>query len=425
MQFNKRWAAKLEKKKAKQEEREQRLRLQAEQNQKRKDEEDAKRKINPFASGASQQTGGGLFGGGFGDSAQANPFASASAAGEQSTDSPVAAGNEGQLQSSGANDEDDEEDDESEVDEQDRLAEEMAMKAAVEEAATNQADWTAKAPAYQPALYLNTVPESSSSARAGDKAETAKLTNKETASVKASQGLNASDSELKGLEKESYERMMLNGVDEVFEKFVARVGAEGRQVVRYELGGTPLSFNAQGEVYDALWPKASAGRGTAVSKAAFGPQAGNQRSYDASKVPPCPVCNSPRNFEVQLMPALINTLRPEKIKGDDSTSGDANADQHLDAQTRRRMELEAALGKKLAAQPDADGITRTGAANGQDAAATGPARLDRKTGLCWSTAMIFVCEKDCCIPRGTGEEGGSNEEGETWREEWVALQFED
>ena len=37
---------------------------------------------------------------------------------------------------------------------------------------------------------------------------------------------------------------------------------------------------------------------------------------------------------------------------------------------------------------------------------------DAPTGLLWSTALIFVCSKDCC--------DGS----EAWADEWVGLQYE-
>lgn len=296
------------------------------------------------------------------------------------------------------------------------------MKAALTTASSSHSDWASKAPHYTPPLYLNTVPEASSSARAGDKA--IKLT-KEAAALRkkaeAAKANDATDDELRGLEKESYERMMLVGVDEVLEKFMARVGAEGRQVVRYELGGQPLPFNGQGDLYDALWPKqkqgagiTTVGRGAAAAAAA---NAANGRSYDPSKVPPCEACGSKRTFELQLMPALVHTLRADKIQdADASQEGAKDSDaQQLDAEARRRRDLEAALGRRLAPKPDADGISRSG---GEEAAKASAVASGGKTGLCWSTAMVFVCEKDCCIPR-------EEQEGESWREEWCGLQFED
>lgn len=274
------------------------------------------------------------------------------------------------------------------------------MKSAISEAAPSHEDWSRTSPRYQPCLYLDTVPEASSSARAGERAQAAKLTAKEAASLKASGGgtaANATDEELKGLEKEGYERMLLDGMDEVLEKFIARVGAEGRQVVRYELGGQPLPFSAQGEVFNALWPK----------KAAVSP---SHRKYDTSRVPPCEACGGPRTFELQLMPNLVNTLRAERIIGDTHVGSLPDTQSTLDEETRKRRQLEAALGKRLANPPSSDGISRS--------ESTSSTTLDTKTGLVWSTAIIFVCEADCCIPRDQAE-------GETWREEWVGLQFED
>lgn len=390
LQFNQRWAAKLEKQKARQEAREARKREKAEQERARRAEEESKRKINPFSSnttGASSGASGNLFGGAFGASgANSNPFSKPV---EQAPQAPTASVEGDESESSEDEDEDEDE----------RMEEEAAMKAALQETSAND-PWASSASSYRPAYYLNTVPEASSSARAGEKAQKAKLTKSEAAALKSAGGGTAPDAtaeELKGLEKEGYEKLMAVGMDDVLEKFIARVGAEGRQVVRYEMGGQPLSFSAQGDLYKMLWPKKASARPT----------------YDASKVPNCEVCGSKRTFEAQLMPNLVNTLRPEKIEGEDALA-DALSQAALDRETQRRQELSAALGKQLQPQPGADGITRTSA---EDLEA-----LKRKTGLCWSTVMIFVCEKDCCIPRG-GTAG--NKEGETWREEWVGMQFED
>lgn len=416
LQYNARWAAKLEKKKANQQQRAERRRQQEEQSRKRKEEEEARSKVNPFASGASAMNGGGglggsLFGGGGAFGSGGNPFStSAAPAAAPSTNAqPPAQQDATTEEEDDASDGSDSEADSAAEDEA-RLAEELAMKAALTTASASQSNWVPSlAPHYAPPLYLNTVPESSSSARAGDKAS--KLT-KEAAALKkkalAASADNATDEELKVMEKESYERTMLVGVDEVLEKFMARVGSEGRQVVRYELGGQPLPFNAQGELYDTLWPKAKT--------------AGHGRSYDPSRIPPCEACGSRRTFELQLMPALVHTLRADKIQGAESEKDLATNDDdaNVDAESRRRRDLEAALGRRLAPQPDKDGITRSkgdaaAAADGSSTVAAGG-----KTGLCWSTAMVFVCEKDCCIPRP--EEG---KDGETWREEWVGTQFED
>lgn len=285
-------------------------------------------------------------------------------------------------------------------------------------------EWQSQVASYQPSLYLSTVPEASSSARAGEKAVKAKLAKQNGAAADSDDDDdddgdddgNTGDADLKGFEKEGYERMMLAGMDDVLEKFIARVGAEGRQVVRYEMGGQPLPFSAQGDLYKQLWPASqnANGAGTAVSRGNHAVAAASSRpSYDPSRVPPCPTCGSKRTFEFQLMPNLVNNLRPDSIRGGQNDAQDPSADG--DAATRRRRDLEAVLGKSLPSLPGADGVTRSRPEDA-DAAAK---RLTQKTGLCWSTAIVFVCSKDCCIP----DEGGK--EGETWKEEWVGLQFED
>ncbi|CAO1616898.1 unnamed protein product [Parajaminaea phylloscopi] len=401
LQHNPRWAAKLAKKKARSDAREERARQQVEQQRQREKDAAALKQVNPFSVATKTQGsfafGSDLFGGGFkpaGTGASAQEGAQA----PQDTTSSAEGDDDSDASSS----------DEEEEEEQDRLAEEMAMKAALSGVSARENDWTATTTSsYQPPLYLNTVPEASSSARAGERAANAKLTAKEAAELKASGGgtaSNATSDELAGLEKEGYERMMLDGMDEVLEKFIARVGAEGRQVVRYEMGGQPLPFSAQGDVYDALWPATKAVGSKVVGAAAA-------RRYDASRIPPCEACGGARTFEVQLMPNLVNTLRADKIAsapsdhareiGEESPAKPAPS---VDEETRKRQELEAALGKKLLASSDANNTQETS--------------LDRKTGLVWSTALVFVCAQDCCISRDSVE-------GETWREEWVGLQFED
>lgn len=453
LQYNARWAARLEKQRQKKEAREERKRQQLEQAKARKAEEEAKSKVNPFSMDSSSSTstastglGSNLFGGGgdFGGSqTSTNPFAppATTSAPEQDASSKSDKNNasEDDFDSDTDSDSIDEE-----AEEEEQLADELAMKTAVQQTAASslREQWSSQTSSYRPALYLNTVSEASSSARAGAKAQKKQLAKQQRGGHDSDDddddddGDDAgADEDLKGFEKEGYERMMLAGMDDVLEKFIARVGAEGRQVVRYEMGGQPLPFSAQGDLYKQLWPTStstSVSGATAISRAGHAVNAnanGNgiggphlRRTYDASRIPRCETCGSKRTFEFQLMPNLVNTLRADCIQGnnnndDDSTiSSPADA---LDASTRRRRELEAVLGKSLPSVPGpgSDGITRSA---GQDQADAAAKRLTHKTGLCWATAMVFVCEKDCCILR---EEDGK--EGETWREEWVGLQFED
>jgi pre-rRNA-processing protein TSR4 len=390
LQHNARWAAKLEKQKARKEAAAARRRTQEAAAKAREEEEAARKKVNPFSAGAGA-AGTGLGGMLFGAPAPA------AAAPQETT---VVADAE-------------QDDSESESDEEEsRLAEELAVKASLE-ATQRTADWAAAAAHYAPAQYLNTVPEPSSSAR---RAASAKLTPAAKAALKAGDGtVPNDDAGLKEWEGESYQRMMVSGVDEAFERFVARVGSEGRQVVRYELGGVPLPFCGSGIVYDKLWPQASR-NATPVSRQAMAASDKNGRTYTPSAVPPCEACGGPRTFEVQLMPNLVNLLRPTSIAGaaDEAVVLDSNAS----AEERRRREIESALGRKLPSQPDADGITRAKPQNEQQRLAE-EAALRARTGLAWSTALVYTCEQDCCLPREAAAEG------EAWREEWVGAQWEE
>ena len=383
LSFNARWAAKIERRNKRQAAKEQRLREAREAKTAREQEEEAKRKTNPFAAGAKVGApGGALFGG------DTNRFAvtDATEAGSAGTDAEVVG-----LETEGGDESEDDDD----------MAEELAIKASLDAAPRPMHDWSNESPAYLPAEYLTTYSEPSSSARAYEESKESK---KQLKKLKESGGV----SEMKGWEAEKYESMMASGVDETFERFLKRVGPNGKQVVRYEFGGTPLAFHAAGPAYDKLWPKQKPSS-TTISGAAFKSTAGRDagREYSSGGVSPCPLCGSRRVFEVQLMPNLVNTLRPGSIVG--GHQDNEKEEKEEDAETRKKREIEEALGMKLPDKPDADGITRSKPAPQDDAA-----QLARRTGLMWSTAFVFVCEKDC---RG-------EEEGEVWSEEAVEVQLE-
>ncbi|PWN50763.1 hypothetical protein IE53DRAFT_386929 [Violaceomyces palustris] len=400
LKHNPRWAAKLEKKRLRREAREARIKEQEARAKAKAEEEERKAKINPFSSKPTQSVGGGLGGMLFGAdtfSANTNPFAP----NEPSAEETATLNAEEE-----AEDDDDDDDDES-VDESDdedqRLAEEMEIKAAIADKANKVSDWVKTVSKYPP-QYISTIPEPSLSTKEEDK----KLTATQAKALKPDQEF--SQEELQSFAKEGYEKMMLDGVDDVFEKFVKRVGVEGSQVVRYEFGGVPLPFHGRGSLYKKLWPKAKRSGPTS-------------EGYNPSCIPPCPACGSSRTFEVQLMPNLVNILRAETIKKgeeqteDDEVAASSNEDEKsLDAEAKRRAEIERYLGRKLPAQPSEDGIIRSNPSELQDSSKSLPSR----TGLIWSTAVVYVCEKDCCIPRQ-----GHDSEGETWREEWIGAQFED
>lgn len=403
LQHNHRWAAKLAKQKARADAAAERRKARAEAAKAREAEQAARQKINPFAAAAAPNAAGGLGGMLFGVPA---PEPTAEAIKPKEDAAEVS---------------DEEDDDGSDSDEEtSRLAEELAVKASLE-ATQRTADWASSSTYYEPALYLNTVPEPSASAR---RAANTKLTPaaKDAAKAASKDGVAGTvlddDAGLKAWAGESYTKMMVSGVDETFERFVARVEPEARQVVRYEMGGTPLPFIASGPIFEQLWPKVKPTHVQATRPGHAPPTTGGGRSYDASQVPACPACGGKRTFEVQLMPNLVNLLKPTLIQGVEEADA-AALPSTGSADDRRRREIERALGRKLPREPDADGITRP-APQQSDAEKEEEARaMQARTGLNFATALVYVCEKDCCVPR---EDGEANE---TWREEWVGLQWEE
>ncbi|KAF9443666.1 hypothetical protein P691DRAFT_808479 [Macrolepiota fuliginosa MF-IS2] len=177
---------------------------------------------------------------------------------------------------------------------------------------------------------------------------------------------------------EAYENSL--EIDNVFDRFAKRVAHESEQCLRYELKGTPLPF-ANDTVFDKLFPEPKSNI-TTVSKATFNVSPPAKRTYSPSTsglIPPCPVCKAPRAFECQLMPNLINVLKALQDKPEDP---------------KKQTEEER---RKAVAQ----------ALKGGD-------------GMSWGTAMIFSCEKDCCI----STEGQVKEQRECWREEVVLIQWD-
>ncbi|KAJ3555516.1 hypothetical protein NM688_g2531 [Phlebia brevispora] len=152
---------------------------------------------------------------------------------------------------------------------------------------------------------------------------------------------------------EGYENSL--DVDHVFERFTKRVGYEGEQCIRYELGGVPLPF-AGDKVFDRLFP-APPPPNLPVTKPDSMVVPVQRRTYDPASIPPCPHCKGKRVFECQLMPNLINVLKPP---------GSVKKSTLTDAE--RRKEVEQVL--------------------------KGGGDVDRM-GMEWGTCMVFSCEKDC------------------------------
>ena len=110
-----------------------------------------------------------------------------------------------------------------------------------------------------------------------------------------------------------------------------------------------------------------------MTKAVFKVVPSVRRVYDASSVPRCSACGSRRVFECQLMPNLINVLRP---------SWGADSKKLTDSERRAAVKRELAGDDKEA-----------------------------KRGLEWGTCLVYSCEKDCS---GDG----------CWKEEAVYVQWD-
>ena len=141
---------------------------------------------------------------------------------------------------------------------------------------------------------------------------------------------------------------------------------------RYELRGTPLPF-ASDKTFDLLWPMPRQ-EPLPVTKAVFTVVPAVRRVYDASSVPRCSACGSVRVFECQLMPNLINVLRPSW----------ADDTQKLTDRERREAVKRALIGDNK----------------------------EVKRGLEWGTCLVYSCGKDC-----------SDNDG-CWREEIVYVQWD-
>ncbi|PIL25052.1 hypothetical protein GSI_12941 [Ganoderma sinense ZZ0214-1] len=173
---------------------------------------------------------------------------------------------------------------------------------------------------------------------------------------------------------EGYEHSMQ--VDHAFERFSKRVSYEGEQCLRYELKGAPLPY-ANDQVFNKLFPTPSP-PSLPVTRSDFMVTPARKRTYAPESLPVCPHCKSPRVFECQLMPNLINVLGTNRVEGGRSVSDEE----------RRAEVLEALKGQGKAG----------------------------RRGMEWGTCMVFSCEKDCAVR----DEGGS-----TWREEYVLVQWDE
>ena len=148
-------------------------------------------------------------------------------------------------------------------------------------------------------------------------------------------------------------------------------------IIRYELGGVPLPYSSMSPLFRKLFPGAPV---SSAPKAAEDEEDTDYSQYfDGSSVPPCPRCKSKRVFELQLVPSLITSLRPDSITTTGSAPKASEKEKVAQSEEERKKELA-----RLAAGEIDD------------------------MGMEWGTVMVFGCEADCV---GVGEE-------------WVGVEWE-
>jgi pre-rRNA-processing protein TSR4 len=284
-------------------------------------EEREKARINPFS--AKPTEAGGLFGAGaplFGAAPSSNPFAATTA-------TPAAAAAE---------------------------ASESAPSAAV--AALTIGEPTTLAPplpAYQPAQYLTTTDEYLPPPESDD----------EDVDSDDDEDDNTPEAKAAWRGDDGWDKLLPKGVDDVFEKFVRRIQSAddaSTQVLRYDFGAVPLPYSSSSALFKKLFPKAPIRKVSSeeddVDLAEY---------YNPSFIPKCPRCKGTRVFEAQLVPQLINVLRPSAL----CTTGAAPTAKAAAAglsEQQRKAQLA------LLAKGEADGDEME-----------------------WGTIMVFSCARDC------------------------------
>lgn len=291
-------------------------------------EERAKARINPFT--AKDAPAGGLFGSAqplFG-AAAANPFAAPAPAGEAAPAAAVAAPTEAVA----------------------------ALSIATEPVILGP-----PLPAYQPAQYLATIDEYLPLPESDDE-DDVDSDDDETPEMKAE------------WRDEGWERLLPKGVDDIFERFVRRLDSAedgSTQVLRYDFGAVPLPYSSSSALFKKLFPGAPVRAPSSEEEEVY-----LADWYKPSFIPPCPRCKGKRVFEVQLVPQLINVLRPSAL----STTGAAPVPAPAKNLTEDERKAE---------------LTRLAKGEGE-------------SEMEWGTIMVFSCEKDCV---GVGEE-------------WVGVEWE-
>lgn len=220
-------------------------------------------------------------------------------------------------------------------------------------------------PAYHPVQYLSTIEEYIPPV--DDDVSVASSDDDESPEQKAE------------WREEGWEKVLPRNVDEVFENFVRRLDqADGgkKQVLRYELGGVPLPYSSASPLTRKLFP----GCEKPLTK---DEELDLSALYTLKSIPTCPRCGGKRVFELQLVPSLINILRPHTI----STTGEAPKASAPKAATEEERKKELA---KLAAGVKEETST------------------DEEGEMEWGNILVYGCERDCV---GVGEE-------------WVGVEWE-
>lgn len=93
-------------------------------------------------------------------------------------------------------------------------------------------------------------------------------------------------------------------IDKTFQRFADRLAQNPLQVLRYEFGGMPLLYSDSDAIGKALSP--------ASSQAPVNSKVTTVSNTNGLNIPRCSNCNSPRVFELQLVPQAIAELEVEE-----------------------------------------------------------------------------------------------------------------